>query len=97
WRTRRLTVIAAATAVVVVVVAVVALALSGGDSKKKTADKSPPTTAKPRPPKPGRRAPLTGVVDKSGKSFTRPAITVKVNNTGSAKQYGIDKADVVYE
>ena len=36
-------------------------------------------------------------LDKSGKSFTRPAVTVKVNNTGAAKQYGIHQADIVYE
>ncbi|MDQ1466591.1 MAG: hypothetical protein QOH10_1006 [Actinomycetota bacterium] len=93
WRTRRVQVIIGAA----VVVAVVAFALSGGDNKKKTASKPTSTTAKPRPPKPGRRAPLTGVVDKSGKSFTRPAVTVKINNTGAAKQYGIHQADVVYE
>jgi hypothetical protein len=68
---------------------------AGGDSKKTAKPKSP-TTTKP-PPKPGRRAPLTGVIDKSGKSFPRPAVTVKINNTGAAKQYGIDQADVVYE
>jgi len=97
WRTRRVTVII--SGVVIVAVAVVAVvALAGGSSKAKKAAAPPrSTTTKPRPPKPGRRAPLTGLVDKSGKSFTRPAVTVKINNTGAAKQYGIDQADVVYE
>jgi hypothetical protein len=96
WRTRRVQVIIGAVVLVAAIVAVAALALGGGDDKKTT---TPPksTTTKPRPPKPGRRAPLTGLVDKSGKSFTRPAVTVKVNNTGAAKQYGIHQADVVYE
>jgi hypothetical protein len=81
-----------------VIVAAAAVALSGGSSKDDAGEPKPPaapTTVKP--PKPGRPAPLTGVVDKSGASFTRPAITVKINNTGAAKQYGVDQADVVYE
>jgi hypothetical protein len=96
WRTRRVQVIIGAVVLVAAIVAVAALALGGGNDKK-TATTPKSTTTKPRPPKPGRRAPLTGLVDKSGKSFTRPAVTVKVNNTGAAKQYGIHQADVVYE
>jgi hypothetical protein len=95
WRTRRITVIASGAVLVVVIAAVVAIALSGGDEKTTSTTKPPATTTVP--PKPGRRAPLTGVIDKSGKSFTRPAVTVKINNTGAAKQYGIHDADVVYE
>ncbi len=98
WRTRRITVIASAVAVVVVVGGVAAIALSGGDDEKTaTTSSTTSTTVKRPPPKPGKVAPLTGLVDKSGVSLTRPAITVKVNNTDAAKQYGIDQADVVYE
>jgi hypothetical protein len=97
WRTKRVQVIIGAV-ILVVVVAAAAVALSGGSSKTDGANpKGPATPTTRKPPKPGRRAPLTGVVDKDGKSFTRPAITVKINNTGAAKQYGIDQADVVYE
>ena len=45
----------------------------------------------------GPVAPLTGLPDKTGASFRRPAVTVKINNTNAAKQYGVDQADVVYE
>lgn len=96
WRTRRVTVIASGAVLVVVIAAVVAIALSSGDDKKKTTSTTKPATTTV-PQKPGRRAPLTGVIDKSGKSFTRPAVTVKMNNTPAAKQYGIHDADVVYE
>jgi hypothetical protein len=82
-------------AVIVAVVAV--LALGGDDGKKTVSTRRPRVTTPKLKPKPGRRAPLTGVIDKSGKSFTRPAVTVKINNTGAAKQYGIHDADVVYE
>jgi hypothetical protein len=43
-------------------------------------------------------APLSGTVDPTGLSATRPALTIKVENTPDARpQWGIDKADVVYE
>jgi hypothetical protein len=43
-------------------------------------------------------APLTGLPDPSGLSATRPALTVKIENTPEAQpQRGIDHADVVYE
>jgi Protein of unknown function (DUF3048) N-terminal domain/Protein of unknown function (DUF3048) C-terminal domain len=43
-------------------------------------------------------APLTGVVDPTGASLSRPALTVKVENTREAlPHYGIDQADVIYE
>lgn len=42
--------------------------------------------------------PLSGVNDPSGTSRTRPALTIKIENTPDARpQWGIDKADVVYE
>src|ERR1035437_7049291 len=56
----------------------------------------PPTTPPPAPHYP--TAPLTGFVDPSGTALQRPALTVKVENTPQAlPQWGIDKADVVYE
>ncbi len=43
-------------------------------------------------------APLTGAVDPTGASATRPALTVKIDNTPSGQpQFGVDQADVVYE
>ena len=43
-------------------------------------------------------APLTGLPDPSGLSRTRPALTVKIENTPDAlPQWGVDAADVVYE
>jgi hypothetical protein len=54
------------------------------------------TTTKPAPHYP--TAPLTGLVDPSGTALQRPALTIKVENTPQAlPQWGIDKADVVYE
>ncbi len=46
----------------------------------------------------GPIAPLTGLVDPTGVSQTRPALTVKIENTPEAlPQWGINEADVVYE
>ncbi|CAB4866298.1 unannotated protein [freshwater metagenome] len=43
-------------------------------------------------------APLSGTVDSSGLSATRPALTIKIENTPDARpQWGVDQADVVYE
>jgi hypothetical protein len=43
-------------------------------------------------------APLTGLPDPSGTALTRPALTIKVENTPQAlPQWGIAQADVVYE
>lgn len=43
-------------------------------------------------------APLTGLPDRSGKVTTRPALSVKIDNSGPARpQAGLDKADVVFE
>ncbi|HEX5587681.1 MAG TPA: DUF3048 domain-containing protein [Acidimicrobiia bacterium] len=71
----------------------------GGDdaaAKKTTTTTTRPatTTTAPAPPK----APLTGLDDPSGQSITRPAVSVKVENTEFARpQAGLDQADVVYE
>lgn len=43
-------------------------------------------------------APLTGASDPTGLSTRRPALTIKIENTPDARpQYGVDRADVVYE
>lgn len=43
-------------------------------------------------------APLTGLADPGAAALTRPALTVKIENTPDAlPQWGIDQADVVYE
>ena len=43
-------------------------------------------------------APLTGLSDPTGLSIHRPALTIKIENTPDARpQYGVDRADVVYE
>lgn len=43
-------------------------------------------------------APLTGLPDPGGAALTRPALTIKIENTPEAlPQWGVDQADVVYE
>lgn len=43
-------------------------------------------------------APLTGLTDPTRLSTHRPALTIKIENTPDARpQYGVDRADVVYE
>lgn len=43
-------------------------------------------------------APLSGLPDPGGAALTRPALTVKIENTPDAlPQWGVDQADVVYE
>ena len=82
----------------VAVLALVASACGGGDSKaatpKSTTTTVAPTTTTVAIPV----APLTGLQDPAGASLTRPALSVKVENTEEARpQTGIDQADVVYE
>ena len=92
---RRLHVSAVALFVVLVLVAA---ACSGGSHKsvktkpvpKKVAAASRAAAAVPN-------APLTGLPDPKDIARKRPAVTVKINNTNAAVQYGIDQADVVYE
>ena len=85
----------------VLTAALVVFAACGGDDDDDAANKSTTTkkaastttTAAEAP-----AAPLTGAPDTGGLSATRPAMTVKVENTKDAlPQWGIDKADVVYE
>jgi len=77
--------------VVVVVLVVVAAIVATHHSSS-----TPPatTTTTKAPPV----APLTGLPDPSGTALTRPALTVKIENTPEAlPQWGVDQADVVYE
>jgi hypothetical protein len=70
---------------------------AGGEEQKKTPSTSTTaaaTTTTLAPP----IAPLTGLSDTSGASLTRPALSVKVENTEfSRPQAGIEQADVLYE
>ena len=84
----------------VLVVALSVLASACGGGKSHTSKKSNTTTserAARAATTHSKVAPLTGLPDPSGASFTRPAVTVKVNNYEGIPQAGIDKADVVYE
>src|SRR6185436_16189014 len=96
WRTRRITVITSAVVVVVLVAGVVIALVAGGGDKKEAAPPESTTTTTRHVAK-VLRAPLTGLPDKKGESLKRPAVTVKVNNTDAAKQFGVHEADVVYE
>jgi hypothetical protein len=101
FRERRTQVIAAVVAVVIVVAAV-GIAVAGGHKKSPSpttaAALAPTTTAKRPVPPGGVIAPLTGLRDVTGASATRPALTVKVENTHAAfPQIGVAQADVVYE
>jgi hypothetical protein len=87
--------VAAATTTAVVIAA----ACGGGSGHKAKNAVTTTSTAKTAqaaavPP----TAPLTGLPDPSGKSQTRPALDVKIENTPAARpQTGLDAADVVYE
>ena len=72
---------------------------SGGEDKAETKAKpDPTTTTAPPPPPPPPVAPLTGVVDASGASLTRPVLSVKIENAPDARpQAGLELADAVYE
>jgi hypothetical protein len=60
----------------------------------KTKATSPTTTTTQAPP----IAPLNGLPSTDGAALTRPALTVKIENTPEAlPQWGVDQADVVYE
>lgn len=82
-----------------VVVAVLVVVAAGAGAFWHYRRKSPSattTTTKPAPHYP--TAPLTGLSDPGGAALTRPALTVKIENTPQAlPQWGVDQADVVYE
>jgi hypothetical protein len=101
FRDRRVQ-LAAAGVALVIVVAAAGFALAGGhgghSTTSTTAKDAPTTTAKRPVPPGGVIAPLTGQRDTSGASITRPALTIKVENTHAAyPQIGVAQADVVYE
>jgi hypothetical protein len=78
----------------VVVVAAVVVYVKGHHSSSATPSATTSTTTTVKIP----TAPLTGLPDPSGASITRPALTVKIENTPDAlPQWGVDQADVVYE
>jgi Protein of unknown function (DUF3048) N-terminal domain/Protein of unknown function (DUF3048) C-terminal domain len=83
--------------VVVLAVIAVAVVASGGSDKTPAAKARQRKAAVRKHLAEVRRWPLTGLPDKQGVSLKRPAVTVKINNTDQAKQYGVDQADVVYE
>lgn len=95
WRTRRVSVLIGAAVLVIALVVAAVFVFGGGSSKPKPAAAHKPKKVVAK--RAARAAPLTGVPDPSGASFKRPAVTVKINNTSAAKQYGVDQADVVYE
>ena len=65
---------------------------SSGSGKVTPAPRKSTTTA------PAPIAPLTGLPDRDGKAATRPALSVKIDNsTAALPQAGLDKADLVYE
>ncbi len=89
------------TAVAGVLVLTTALAACGGGGgdkkaavKKTTTTASTSTTTTVKIP----IAPLTGALDPGGAAASRPALSIKVENTSMARpQANIDQADVVYE
>jgi hypothetical protein len=86
------------TVVAVLAISGVVLAVTGGNDKQAAPTTRATTTLAPTTTKAPPVAPLTGLVDPSGASLTRPAMTVKVENTPDSRpQAGIDQADVVYE
>ena len=81
---------------VVALVVVVAVGAGVGLATRYRAPSSPTTTTTSTPTI--AIAPLTGLPDPSGLSLTRPALTVKIENTPEAlPQWGVESADVVYE
>jgi len=78
------------------VTASIAVACSGDDEPEAKEQKADPTTTTTAPPPPPA-APLTGLPDTTG-ALTRPALSVKVENSPEARpQSGLETADVVYE
>jgi hypothetical protein len=82
--------------VVALATVLAACSSAGGDVKKKakatTTSAAPTTTVAPP------TAPLTGLPDPGSASHSRPALSVKVENTSFARpQAGIEQADVLYE
>jgi Protein of unknown function (DUF3048) N-terminal domain/Protein of unknown function (DUF3048) C-terminal domain len=78
-----------------VALSVVAVAACGGGGTATAKKKAAPTTTTTQGPP---VAPLTGQPDPGGQTLTKPALSVKIENTPEARpQTGLDQADVVYE
>ncbi|MGH9020515.1 MAG: DUF3048 domain-containing protein, partial [Acidimicrobiales bacterium] len=93
-RTARSSGVAVATTLAVVVVAVGVVAYFHFHHAAATSSTTTLVTTTTLAP----AAPLTGLPDPARQAFSRPALTVKVENTPEAlPQWGIDRADVVYE
>lgn len=79
---------------IVVVVVALGAVLWSRHHHRTSSSPAPTTTTTVRP----SIAPLTGLSDPSHLANARPALTIKVENTPDAlPQWGIDRADVVYE
>jgi hypothetical protein len=87
------------SALAVGLVSLLAAGCSGGGGAKTAAPTSPASTAVSEGAvKDGPIAPLTGLVDQSGATASRPSIAVKIDNAPEARpQSGLDVADIVYE
>jgi Protein of unknown function (DUF3048) N-terminal domain/Protein of unknown function (DUF3048) C-terminal domain len=84
--------------IVIAVLVVLAAIGFGVYHAKNTKSAAPTTTSTTTTTVPTPDAPLTGLPDPSGTALTRPALTIKVENTPQAlPQWGINEADVVYE
>jgi hypothetical protein len=87
----------------IIVLVVVVLGVGGTVTwlilrRQPTARAVPPTTTTTTTTIPIPNAPLTGLPDPSGSALTRPALTIKIENTPEAlPQWGVDQADVIYE
>jgi DUF3048 family protein len=78
----------------VVALAIFAAACGGGGGKVTAKHKVLPTTTTTGPPV----APLTGLPDPTMQSFSKPALSVKVENAPESRpQTGLQNADIVYE
>jgi Protein of unknown function (DUF3048) N-terminal domain/Protein of unknown function (DUF3048) C-terminal domain len=90
---RKYVLMAAAIVIIAAGLVIYAHANKSNGSPTTTTTTTTTTTAPTYP-----TAPLTGLPDPTGVSITRPALTVKIENTPEAlPQWGISEADVVYE
>jgi len=98
WNRRSVLLIVAVTLALAGVGIGVVAATSGGSGHQSARSSSAGTAGHPSTTAAVPIAPLTGLPDPGGASRTRPALSVKIENTPAARpQVGIDQADVVYE
>jgi Protein of unknown function (DUF3048) N-terminal domain/Protein of unknown function (DUF3048) C-terminal domain len=82
----------------ILVILVALIAVGGAFAYSRRHPTTPTTTGTATTTSLAPVAPLTGLADPAGQALTRPALTIKVENTPDAlPQWGIDRADVVYE